>query len=111
MLSCVSKCVCSICRWAKQFFERAGSAESIGEVTSRETPIIATSPTAAEPTNTHPGYCPARRSRHLISTQITEELSLENKEIRIWNARRISQQTPLPADVTQFGEFLLAHMG
>lgn len=69
------------------------------------------SPTAAEPTNTHPDYCPARRSRHLISTQITEELSLENKEIRVWSARRISQQTPLPADVTQFGEFLLAHMG
>lgn len=50
------------------------------------------SPTAAEPTNTHPDCHPGRISRRLISTQITEELSSENKEIRIRSARRISER-------------------
>lgn len=84
---------------------RAGSAERAGEVTSREIPIIAHSPTAVEPANTH---CDCRPGRCLISTQITEELSLENKEIRILSARRISQP-PLSAYVTQFRELLSAY--
>lgn len=77
-------------------------------MTSREIPIIAPSPTAAEPTNTHPDCRPGRRGRRLISTQITEELSSENEEIRILSACRISQP-PFPADVTQFRELLSAH--
>lgn len=41
--------------------EREGSGEAM-EVTSRDTPIIATSPTRAEPSKVF-----TRRSRHLIS--------------------------------------------
>lgn len=87
---------------------KAGSAERTREVASREIPIIDRSPRAAEATNTHPDCHPGKRSRRLISTQITEELSLENTEIRIPSARRIFQ-LPLPADVTQFRELLQAH--
>lgn len=46
------------------------SGEGAGEVTSREIPIIVPSPTAAEPTNTHPDCHPGRRGRRLISTKI-----------------------------------------
>ncbi len=67
-------------------FREGGSTESAREVTSREIPIIAPFPTATEPTNIHPDCHPGRGGRCLFSTQFAEELSLENKEIRILSA-------------------------
>jgi len=81
-------------------------------VTPRETPVIAPSPAAAEPAKTRPDCRPGRRGRRLISTQITEELSLENKEIRILECLGclppLLPLPPLPADVTQFRKLLKA---
>lgn len=91
--------------WSEQFLVIAGGVVVV--VASREIPIIALCPIAAEPTNTHPYCrCPDRRRRHLISTQITEELSSENKEIRIQSAWKTV--TPL-LDVTSFRFLSTSH--